>query len=133
NGADADPDAAPLTVTQINGVTADIGNPVTLTGGGTVTLQGNGDFSFDPNGQYEDLGVGQSATETFTYKISDGNGGTDTASVTITIHGVNDAPVAQDDDFTITQNETLNMNHHSVINSTAMVRTTILIRATVLR
>ncbi|MFN3148163.1 MAG: Ig-like domain-containing protein [Paracoccaceae bacterium] len=40
---------------------------------------------------------GGTAEETFSYTISDGNGGTSTASVTITITGVNDAPVAGDD------------------------------------
>lgn len=110
NGADSDPDADPLTVTQINGVTADIGNPVTLTGGGTVTLQGNGDFSFDPNGQYEDLGVGESATETFTYTIQDGQGGSDTATATITINGVNDAPVASSDNDTTDEDSTTTGN-----------------------
>ena len=110
SGADSDPDADPLTVTQINGVTADIGNPVTLTGGGTVTLQGNGDFSFDPNGQYEDLGVGQSATEIFTYTIQDGQGGSDTATATITINGVNDAPVASTDNGTTDEDTTTTGN-----------------------
>ncbi|VAW31035.1 T1SS secreted agglutinin (RTX), partial [hydrothermal vent metagenome] len=36
-------------------------------------------------------------TEVFTYTISDGNGGGDTATVTIDVGGSNDAPIAQDD------------------------------------
>ncbi|QDT22259.1 hypothetical protein HG66A1_40660 [Gimesia chilikensis] len=115
--ADSDVENDTLTVTEVNGSSVDIGNEITIGAGGKLTLESDGSFSFDPAGVYNYLAVGETATETFTYKISDGNGGTDTASVTITIHGVNDAPVAQDDDFTITQNETLNMNHHSVINS----------------
>ncbi|NOQ25365.1 MAG: T9SS type B sorting domain-containing protein, partial [Bacteroidales bacterium] len=47
------------------------------------------------------LKVGATLTETFTYEISDGNGGTNTASLEITINGVNDAPVANDDSNTI--------------------------------
>ena len=35
--------------------------------------------------------------DTFTYTVSDGNGGTDTGSVSVTVTGVNDAPVADDD------------------------------------
>ena len=41
--------------------------------------------TYDPNGQFDDLAVGQSTTDTFSYTISDGNGGTDTAAVTVTI------------------------------------------------
>ncbi|WP_299411911.1 Ig-like domain-containing protein, partial [Acaryochloris sp. IP29b_bin.148] len=48
-------------------------------------------------GQFEDLAVGETATDSFTYTVSDGNGGTDTATVTITINGVNDAPTTNDD------------------------------------
>ena len=35
--------------------------------------------------------------DTFAYTVTDSNGGTDTATVTITINGVNDAPTAVDD------------------------------------
>ncbi len=43
---------------------------------GTVTLRGNGAFSYKPDGEY--LGL-----DTFEYQIDDGNGGTDTAVVSI--------------------------------------------------
>ncbi|WP_370334485.1 Ig-like domain-containing protein [Parvularcula marina] len=59
---------------------------------GVVTDNGDGTFAYDPNGQFEALGVGQTATDSFTYTISDGNGGTATASVIITITGEDDAP-----------------------------------------
>ncbi|MAT98453.1 MAG: hypothetical protein CL608_15015 [Anaerolineaceae bacterium] len=39
-------------------------------------------------------------TETFTYTISDGNGGSDTAILTITVTEINDAPIASDDSAT---------------------------------
>ena len=42
-------------------------------------------------------------TETFTYTISDGNGGADSASVTITVNGSNDAPTANDDSDTVVE------------------------------
>ena len=38
--------------------------------------------------------------DTFTYTVSDGKGGTDTGSVSVTVTGVNDAPVADDDALT---------------------------------
>lgn len=43
--------------------------------------------------------------DTFTYTVSDGNGGADTGSVSVTVTGVNDAPVA-DDDVLTTDEET---------------------------
>ena len=36
--------------------------------------------------------MGESATTTLVYEISDGFGGTDTATITVTINGVNDVP-----------------------------------------
>ena len=67
---------------------------------GAVTDNGDGTFRYDPDDQFENLGVGEIATDSFSYTIADSNGATDTATVTITIEGVNDAPVAVDDDFT---------------------------------
>ncbi len=64
---------------------------------GTVSDNGDGTFDYDTNGQFEALDDGDSAFDTFTYTISDGQGGTDTATVTIEVTGVNDAPVAVDD------------------------------------
>ncbi|AKO96993.1 VCBS repeat protein [Marinovum algicola DG 898] len=53
----------------------------------------DGSFSFDPNGDFEDLALGQSRDVTFTYEVTDANGDTDQATVTITVTGANDAPV----------------------------------------
>jgi len=64
---------------------------------GLVTDNGDGTFSYNPNGQFESLAAGETATDSFSYTVSDGNGGTDTATVSVTINGVNDAPVAMDD------------------------------------
>ncbi len=59
-----------------------------------------GVFTYDPNGQFEELQGGDTATDTFSYTLSDGHGGTDSAMVTITIGGVaNDPPVARDDAY----------------------------------
>ncbi|WP_121628985.1 Ig-like domain-containing protein [Tropicibacter alexandrii] len=60
---------------------------------GLVTDNGDGTFSYDPNGAFEALGCDETATDTFTYTVDDGNGGSATQVVTITITGTNDAPV----------------------------------------
>src|SRR6185503_8682144 len=69
---------------------------------GVATLSG-GVVSYNPNGQFDYLQVGETATDTFSYTVSDGHGGFDTATVTVTITGVNDAVDAGDD--TATTNE----------------------------
>ncbi|TFL15992.1 ExeM/NucH family extracellular endonuclease [Jannaschia formosa] len=59
--------------------------------GATVTLSG-GEVTYDPGNLFDDLAVGETATDTFTYTVGDGMGGTDTATVTVTVEGRNDAP-----------------------------------------
>ncbi|MCX7400303.1 MAG: DUF2341 domain-containing protein [Planctomycetales bacterium] len=60
---------------------------------GTVTAEANGSVTYNPFTQFESLTAGATATDSFRYTVSDGNGNTDTARVTVTITGVNDAPV----------------------------------------
>ncbi|WP_353110612.1 Ig-like domain-containing protein [Salinisphaera dokdonensis] len=102
---DADPDASDvLTVAQVGGDAGNVGTPVAGVGGGQFTVNGDGTYSFDPNGDFDDLAVGESATTTISYQVSDGNGGTDTASITVTVSGANDVPVAAADSDTVTEN-----------------------------
>jgi VCBS repeat-containing protein len=74
---------------------------------GLVAYNGNGTFNYDPNGAYDGLGDGEQAEDTFTYTAADGNGGYDTAIVTITVSGVNDAPLAFDDSYDTDEDTTL--------------------------
>ena len=98
SGIDSDPDGDTLTVTAQTGVAGSNGGLFSIDAAGVVT--------FDPNGNFEDLAVGATRDTTLTYQISDGNGGTDTATITVTVSGVNDAPVATDDAFTgVTEND----------------------------
>ncbi|MDQ0136605.1 T1SS-143 domain-containing protein [Neorhizobium galegae] len=83
NDTDADGDA--LTVISVTNSAA----------GATVTLNGDGTISFNASSSatLQALAAGETVTDTFSYTISDGHGGTSTAIATITINGVNDAPV----------------------------------------
>ncbi|KZL18279.1 hypothetical protein PsWM33_04985 [Pseudovibrio sp. WM33] len=56
----------------------------------------DGTFSYDPNGAFEHLAVGETATDTFTYTVTDSSGTSSTNTVTVTIDGANDAPVAEE-------------------------------------
>ena len=101
---DADEDGPAVTIDVLaNDTDPDATDVLVVTGFddtgtiGSVTDNGDGTFDYDPNGQFEALAAGETALDTFTYDISDGNGGTDTATVTVTVHGQNDDPVANDD------------------------------------
>ena len=93
NGADSDVDGDLLTVTAVNGSAANVGVQIALASGALLTVGADGSMSYDPNGQFESLGAAETALDGFGYTIDDGNGGTDSALVEITITGVNDAPV----------------------------------------
>ena len=63
---------------------------------GAVTNNGT-NVTYNPNGAFENLSVGQSATDTFTYTMVDGQGQSSAATVTVTVTGANDAPTANTD------------------------------------
>ncbi len=90
---DVDAESDTLVVSEINGSAPNVGNPVALASGALVTLNVNGSFAYDPNGQFDSLTAGEQASDQFSYTADDGNGGTDNATVYVTINGVNDLPV----------------------------------------
>lgn len=61
---------------------------------GSLTFNTDGSYVFDPNGAFETLAAGDTENVSFTFSVSDGQGGTDTGTVTIAVTGQNDAPVA---------------------------------------
>jgi len=65
---------------------------------GSVIINGSGgSVTYDPRVAMDWLAYQQTQDITFDYTISDGKGGMDSASVTVTVVGVNDAPMAVDD------------------------------------
>ena len=74
-GNDSDPDGNAISIVSVQGAT-----------NGTVALVG-GNVVFSPDANYN-------GPATFTYTVSDGLGGLSTATVTLGIRAVNDAPVA---------------------------------------
>jgi large repetitive protein len=95
---DTAPDSDLLTVTAAEqaGNPIAIGTPFTTAGGGLLTLNADGSYTFEPGNSYNGLDAGETAKELITYTVSDGNGGTDTATLEITINGDNDKPVIVD-------------------------------------
>ncbi|WP_422234762.1 cadherin-like domain-containing protein [Sulfuricurvum sp.] len=74
NDSDSDGDALNIVDFDITGT---IGN---------VSMDGDGNITYDPAGRFDYLGAGETATDTFTYILSDGSL-TDTATVTVNIVG----------------------------------------------
>ncbi|MEM6743165.1 MAG: Ig-like domain-containing protein, partial [Pseudomonadota bacterium] len=106
-GSDTDVDQNDtLTVVEINGAAGPVGGTTSLGSGAQLTVNADGNVTYDPDGNFETLAFGESTTESFTYRISDGRGGTDIATVEVTIEGENDAPEVAALDATFTEDET---------------------------
>ena len=77
-------------------------------GKGSLTFNADGTYSFNPNGAFESLNPATSEQVTFTYRAIDNNGAQSAPkTVTITVTGVNDAPVAQDSSRSTGENAVL--------------------------
>ncbi|EEA96924.1 VCBS domain-containing protein [Pseudovibrio sp. JE062] len=62
--------------------------------GGILSETGDGVFEYTPYPAFDYLSDGETGTDTFTYTVTDNHGGSHTSTVTLTIIGENDAPVA---------------------------------------
>jgi len=89
---DSDVEGDPLAV--------ELGSDVT---DGVLSLNADGTFTYTPDADF-------AGEDRFTYRVSDGTATSNLAMVTITVKGVNDAPVAEDDVFDIRQGEPLELN-----------------------
>ena len=91
---DFDPDGDTLTACGING-SNDLFT--TLPSGAALNMGADGCYTLEFDGIFESLPAGQTGEVCFTYKICDGNGGTDEAEVCVVVTGTNDPPIATDD------------------------------------
>jgi len=97
---DEDSGANTLDVLANDTFAPDTGETLTITGvtqgthGAVAITHSGADLSYTPDGDYF-------GADSFTYTISDGNGGTDTATVSITVDPVNDDPTANNDSFSV--------------------------------
>ena len=119
---DTDADGDTLTVSHItatggsNSTVADsstsASNGTTVTGTyGTLTVGADGSYTYTADQSAADaLDAGETAPDSFTYTISDGKGGTDTATLIITVTGTNDTPVATNDTGSVNEDATLTVS-----------------------
>jgi len=67
---------------------------------GTTTVNPDGTITYTPDSN-------ENGTDSFTYTITDGNGESDTATVTVNVTAVDDAPVAQDESESATEDTSI--------------------------
>ena len=70
---------------------------------GTLQFYSDGSFEYKPEGNY-------AGTDSFTYILSDGTVSTDPITVTIAVDEVDDAPVGEDDEYTMDEDDTLSVD-----------------------
>ncbi|AUV80399.1 hypothetical protein C2R22_00960 [Salinigranum rubrum] len=95
NDADVDGDTLTATVT---------GGPAN----GSLSLAADGSFDYTPDPDFF-------GSDTFTYEVDDGNGGTDAGAVSVTVTGVNDGPTATGDSYTTDEDTTLSVSAPGVL------------------
>ncbi len=78
-----------------------VGTAYTITGVGSVTINANGSYSFTPVANYA------GAVPAITYTVSDGQGGTDTSTLQLSITSINDAPTDGDETNSVDEDATL--------------------------
>ena len=100
-------DGTAKSLTEINGDTVVVGQEITLVSGALLSVNSDGSFTYDQNGVFNTLADGETSTESFTYTLADTDGNADTAQVTFTINGQNDAPIADDDSYSTNEDENL--------------------------
>ena len=98
-GNDTDVDGDSLSLSAFDGSTVTEG---------TLTDNGGGQFTFVPDAAFN-------GSQTFSYTVADGNGGTDSGVVTIDVTPQADDPVAADDAYVTAQNTPLNQGIPGVL------------------
>ena len=111
NFSDVDGGTPSITGYTIAGMTGTqtVGNPVVIAGVGTLTINANGSYSFVPVANYN------GAIPLVTYSVSDGQGGSDTSTLQLTMVPVDDA-------FT-DANEAVSTNEDTTLNGNVLVGT----------
>ena len=109
-GSDSDPDRGnTLSISSIaaNGVPGAIGEAVQGEYG-ELTVNSGGKFNYRARAEAADaLKSGETVTDSFTYTLADGSGGTDTATIFVNVIGINDAPKANTDNMVVSIGDTV--------------------------
>ena len=80
---------------------------------GSLTMYADGSYAYtadETNPDIYSLPLGAEISETFTYEIEDGSGGRDTATLTVTVVGINTTPEAADDAAQVAEGDVITGN-----------------------
>jgi VCBS repeat-containing protein len=104
--------AAILIDVLANDTDVDNGAILTVTAASAPAGQGSAaivdnQVQFDPGGDFESLALGESADVEVAYEVTDEHGASDSSTVTVTVNGANDAPVASADTASGGENDIL--------------------------
>lgn len=116
NDIDEDP-GDELSIVQLNGQLADFNVGIPLPSGGFVSFASGGNINYAPAPQFAGLSSGETATDSFTYTVSDTAGTTSTATVTIEIAGINNAPSLDVNRLSISLGQTLILSNNNLLVS----------------
>ena len=83
---------------------------VTQGANGSVTIEADNTVTYTPDANFN-------GTDTFSYIVSDGNGGEDTATVNVNVESVNDAPVAGNDTVSTQEDTPLTIAADDLLNN----------------
>jgi VCBS repeat-containing protein len=109
---DSDPDGDSLKVAGVGArdssgnLSANVGSPV-IGQWGSIVVASDGSYIYTPNAAAQGLKAGQNVSDIFRYTVCDTAGLLSTATITINICGVNDAPVARNDARTVCEDDVL--------------------------
>jgi VCBS repeat-containing protein len=107
---DSDPDGDGISVASFDSVSAL---------GAAVVVATDGSYTYDPTAAaaLNALAEGETASDSFSYTIGDGQGGLATAAVFITVLGVNDAPTAASDAYFTDEDSSLEVQASGVLGN----------------
>jgi len=113
-------DTHSVTVVKFGATTGTVGTALNGTYG-ALTLAADGAWSYAIDNSkpvVQALAVGETLTEVFTYTNSDNHGGSTPTTLTITIRGVNDIPVAANDTGSIAEDQAGSATGNVLTNDT---------------
>lgn len=97
--------------------------PSVSAGGASVTVTADGSLRYDPTQAYASLAADTTATDRFDYRVTDPDGASATARVSVTVTGINDPPVANDDAFALSEDAALTRDAPGVLANDSDVDT----------
>ncbi|WP_418505105.1 VCBS domain-containing protein [Cloacibacillus evryensis] len=111
-------------IVKVDGDTSKVGTSIdgaygsiTVNADGTYTYTLNNGTNGDGGNNVQKLAKGEHYDEVFSVTVSDGHGGETTQSITITVHGTNDAPTAKDNSGSVVEDTRVSVTDTDGVNT----------------